>query len=191
MTSNELTTTSEHSDSASVDAAVLSGSRTGNRAAQQQLYELCYPQVNRLVVRLNGLQDAPDVIQQVFLQLFEKIHQFEGCSKFTTWLHRLTVNESLQYLRKRKRWKFQPLSEEPMNRDEPDSHSDEHKELLEQALSRVEPELRTIFLLREVEKLSYRQIAEVVNIPEGTVGSRLNRVRRELQQHLEDLGWER
>jgi RNA polymerase sigma-70 factor (ECF subfamily) len=66
----------------------------------------------------------------------------------------------------------------------------EHKELLEKALARIDPELRAIFLLREVEELSYREIAEALNIPAGTVGSRLNRARHELQQHLKDLGWE-
>ena len=63
----------------------------------------------------------------------------------------------------------------------------ERKELLEQALARIDPELRSIFLLREVEKLSYHEIADAMQIPEGTVGSRLNRARRELRQRLSDL----
>ncbi|MCA9038484.1 MAG: sigma-70 family RNA polymerase sigma factor, partial [Planctomycetaceae bacterium] len=63
-------------------------------------------------------------------------------------------------------------------------------ELLEQALQQLDPELRSVFVLKEVESLSYREIAQVMDIPEGTVGSRLNRARRELQQHLADLGWE-
>ena len=54
----------------------------------------------------------------------------------------------------------------------------------------MEPELKAIFILKELEKLSYRDIAASVGIPEGTVGSRLNRARRELQKHLADLGWE-
>ena len=64
------------------------------------------------------------------------------------------------------------------------------KELLEQGLGRLEPELRSAFLLREVEGLTYSEIAEALEIPEGTVGSRLNRARRELKQHLIELGWE-
>jgi RNA polymerase sigma-70 factor (ECF subfamily) len=76
-----------------------------------------------------------------------------------------------------------------MSRHAPEER-DEHKELLEQALARIEPDLRSIFVLREVEELSYREIAEAIEIPEGTVGSRLNRARRELQQHLAELGWE-
>ena len=77
-----------------------------------------------------------------------------------------------------------------MSQHKPEFERIEHKELLEAALSRVEPELLSIFVLREVQGLSYREIAEVMEIPEGTVGSRLNRARRELQQQLADLGWE-
>tara|TARA_R110002124_G_scaffold99498_1_gene245563 strand:+ start:1615 stop:2046 length:432 start_codon:yes stop_codon:yes gene_type:complete len=142
------------------------------------------------MIRTVGLQDAADVTQQVFLQLFRKIDQFAAQSKFQTWLYRLAINEGLQHLRKGRRWNFQNLSHEPMSQHKPEFERNEHKELLDEALSRVEPELLSIFVLREVEDLSYREIAEVIKIPEGTVGSRLNRARRELQQHLVDLGWE-
>jgi RNA polymerase sigma-70 factor (ECF subfamily) len=63
----------------------------------------------------------------------------------------------------------------------------EDKEVLECALQRIEPELRSIFLLREIERLSYQEIAQALNVPEGTVGSRLNRARRQLQRHLGEL----
>jgi RNA polymerase sigma-70 factor (ECF subfamily) len=68
--------------------------------------------------------------------------------------------------------------------------SREAKELLEVALSRLDPELRAVFLLSEAERLSYREIADAIEIPEGTVGSRLNRARRELRSILTNLGWE-
>ena len=71
-----------------------------------------------------------------------------------------------------------------------DDVGDERKEILRIALSRIQPQLRAVFVLREVDGLSYREIADAVDIPEGTVGSRLNRARRELQQHLAALGWE-
>lgn len=63
-------------------------------------------------------------------------------------------------------------------------------ELLDVAMRRIDEELRTIFQLKEVDGLAYREIAQIVGIPEGTVGSRLNRARRELRNHLIDLGWE-
>ena len=175
---------------AGIDAAVLAGCRSSERGAQQRLYELCHRQVYRLMVRMVGLQDAADVTQQVFLQVFHKIAQFSGHSKFETWLYRLATNEALQHLRRGQRWKFQALSHDPMSHHHPKEERNEQRELLDQALANVEPELRAIFVLREVEGLSYREIAQVIEIPEGTVGSRLNRARRELQQQLTDLGWE-
>ena len=66
----------------------------------------------------------------------------------------------------------------------------DHKELMEHALARLEPELRSLFLLREVEKLSYAEIAAALQIPEGTVASRLSRARQLLKQYLIELGWE-
>jgi RNA polymerase sigma-70 factor (ECF subfamily) len=166
------------------------GCQRGERAAQRQIYELCRQNVFRLAARIVGVQDAADVVQQAFLQAFRRIEQFAGRSRFETWLFRLTVNEALQHLRRNKRWPAGDLPYEPMDESPGYDRQAEQKELLEQALARIDPELRAIFLLREVEELSYREIAAALNIPEGTVGSRLNRARHELQQQLKDLGWE-
>jgi len=188
MASNDRSARNDLPDPQAIDNAVLTGCRSRDRGAQQSLYELCHGDVYRLMVRMVGLQNAADVTQQVFLQMFRKIDQFEGRAKFKTWLHRLAVNEALQHLRKDQRWKFQPLLHDPTGPHKKGNRN-EDKEILDQALSRVEPELRSIFVLREVEGMSYREIAEAMDIPEGTVGSRLNRARRELQQHLAELGW--
>ena len=170
-------------------AVVVAACQGGDRTAHRQLYDSCHQNVFRLAVRMVGLQDAADVTQQVFLQAFRSIGQFNGRSRFETWLYRLAVNESLQHLRRNRRWQYHALDWEPM--DETHHGEDaERKELLEQALARIDPELRSIFLLRDVEGLSYRDIAEALQIPEGTVGSRLNRARRELQHHLSELGFE-
>ena len=170
-------------------AAVVSACQNGDRAAQRQLYHACHERVFRLSVRMVGLQDAADVTQQVFLQVFRSIGQFNGRSRFGTWLYRLSVNESLQHLRRTQRWRCYQLDWEQMDESR-HRENVEDKELLELAFARIEPALRSIFLLREVEGLSYQDIAEALQIPEGTVGSRLNRARRELQRHLSDLGVE-
>ena len=142
------------------------------------------------MVRIVGEQDAADVAQQAFLQMFRKLDQFNGQARFETWLYRLAVNESLQHLRRRRRWTAQPIEKEPVDRGHDDEARSEERELLEMALGQLDPELKSIFLLREIEELSYREIAQVLDVPEGTVGSRLNRARRELQRHLTNLGWE-
>ncbi len=171
-------------------AEIVAACQQGDPAAQRRLYDASHQNVYRLVVRMVGVQDAADVTQQVFLQAFRKIGQFSGRSQFGTWVYRVAVNESLQYLRKSKRSRMQSLEQEPTDRS-PDGHKKiENQELLEQALAQLEPGLRSTFLLREVEGLSYGDIARAIEIPEGTVGSRLNRARRELKQHLVELGWE-
>ena len=111
-----------------------------------------------------GVQDAADVTQQVFLQAFRLIGQFGGRSRFETWLYRLAVNESLQHLRRNRRWRHRSLDWEPMDEAQ---HADDadRKEQLERALAQIDPELRSIFLLREVEGLSYREIAEALQVP--------------------------
>ena len=163
--------------------------REGDPDAQRQLYEACLPSVHRLVVRMVGVQDSQDVTQQAFLRAFSRLDQFNGNAKFETWLYRLTVNESLQHLRKRRRWNAPSLDFEPVDETPSHDRATDQKEILEGALNQLDPQLCSIFLLRESEGLSYHEIAQALEIPEGTVGSRLNRARRELQQHLIALGW--
>ena len=180
-----LAWTDEHDATEIVEAC-----QRGDPVAQRRLYEVSHQNVYRLIVRMVGLQDAADVTQQVFLQTFRKIGQFSGQSQIGTWIYRVAVNEALQYLRRSKRSRERMLEQEPTDRS-PDSYQNvDDKELLEHALGLLDPELRSAFLLREVEGLSYSEIAETLEIPEGTVGSRLNRARRELKQHLIELGWE-
>jgi RNA polymerase sigma-70 factor (ECF subfamily) len=136
-----------------------------------------------------GINDAADVLQQVFLQTFRTIDQFHYQSRFGTWLYRLTVNECLQFLRTSRRAKVISLDHEPMDEAPNHARKMEQREVIERAVARLEPELRAIFLLREVEELSYAEIAASLRIPEGTVGSRLNRARRQLKNLLEEMGW--
>jgi RNA polymerase sigma-70 factor (ECF subfamily) len=171
-------------------AQIVEACQRGDNAAQRRLYEISHRNVYRLMVRMVGPQDSADVTQQVFLQAFRKIGQFSGRSQFGTWIYRIAVNEALQHLRRSKRTRERALEHEPMDRSYDRHENVDDKELLERALVMLEPDLRSAFLLREVEGLSYGELADALQIPEGTVGSRLNRARRELRQHLIDLGWE-
>ncbi len=168
-----------------VDACVA-----GDRSAMQQLYEQCSDHVYGLMVRIVGRQDADDLTQHVFLTMFRKLEQFNGQSKLDTWLYRLATNEALQHLRRSKRRSTSPLVTEPATDDPDRICASEEAELLESALARLEPELRAVLLLKEQQGMSYHEIAETVGIPEGTVGSRLNRARKELRQELTNVGWE-
>lgn len=163
---------------------------SGDRDAQRQIYETYGERVYRTVQRIVGESDAADVMQNSFVHLFGKLPSFRNESAFSTWLYRLVVNEALQHLRKRGRrtMKTQPLPQDVASK--PASLVSEDVEIVSKAMERIEPDLRLIFELKEIDELSYAQIAEIVGIPEGTVGSRLNRARRELREQLLKLGWD-
>ncbi|MDC0936960.1 sigma-70 family RNA polymerase sigma factor [Pirellulales bacterium] len=174
----------EHSESKLVAAC-----QQGDRCAQQQLFDDTHARIYRLMVRMVGQQDAEDVTQQVYLQVFRKIDQFSGRSKLSTWTYRLAVNEALQHLRRRKRNTTHSLAYEPVDRAARHESKSELADALEAAMADLDPELRTAFVLREMDELPYNAIADVLDIPEGTVCSRLNRARRELQKRLSQDGW--
>ena len=169
--------------------AIVAGCQRGDRDAQRQLYEFHHQQVYRLSVRMVGRQEADDVTQQVFLQVLRKIGQFSGQSRLETWLYRVAVNECLQHLRRNGRHRVNPLLHDPTDRSASSTQQSEDVELLERSMQRLDPDLRTIFVLREVEQMSYHEIASTLDISEGTVASRLNRARRLLRQYLVELGW--
>lgn len=170
-------------------AQVVIGCRNGEPQAQRDLVLRTQDRMYRLLVRLVGVQDAEDVAQQVYLQVFRQLHRFKGDSSFGTWLYRVTVNEAMQYLRRKSRRKWTALNWEPQESNSDRCRQCETRELLDRALAEIEPELRTIFVLREVEGLSYEAIGAAVGIPMGTVASRLSRARHDLQERLRSLGW--
>lgn len=171
-------------------AAVVAGCKAGDRLAQKELYDEFREKIFRLALRMVGPQDAPDVLQQVFLQTYRNIRQYSGRASFSTWLYRLAINECLQFRRRERRPGRESVASEPIDRSPSHEMHAQRQELLEQALQRLDPELRAIFLLREVDGLPYSEIATALKIPQGTVGSRLNRARQQLREHLVQLGWE-
>jgi RNA polymerase sigma-70 factor (ECF subfamily) len=162
----------------------LAGCQQQEPDAQRDLVLQTQDLVYRTVLRLVGAQDADDVCQQVYLQVFRGICRFRGSSSFTTWLYRVSVNEALQHMRRRRTHRLSP-DEKPDRRRQAEA-----RELLDRALAGIEPELRAIFVLREVEGLFYDEIASALGIPTGTVASRLSRARDELQKRLRMLGWD-
>tara|TARA_R110002073_G_scaffold149534_11_gene303309 strand:+ start:10138 stop:10722 length:585 start_codon:yes stop_codon:yes gene_type:complete len=161
----------------------------GDQEAMGRLYERCSGRVYALMVRVVGRQDADDAMQLAFMQIFRKLDRFSGGSSLETWIYRVATNEALQFLRRRKRDNVVTLSLEPESKVSQSGLRLEDAEMLEAGLAKLEPELRAVLTLKEVQELSYAEIAEIMNIPEGTVGSRLNRARRELKDELERLGW--
>lgn len=173
-----------------VSVEIIADCQRGDREAQERLVEVCQRTVFQLVVHMVGAADAADVSQQVFLRVFLNIAQFSGRSRFETWLYRITINECLQHVRRESRHKNEPLIHDPHATSASHTAQVEHRDLMQEALDRLEPELRAIFVLREFQGLSYREIAASVGLSEGTAASRLSRTRRKLKQLLIELGWD-
>jgi RNA polymerase sigma-70 factor (ECF subfamily) len=152
------------------------------------VYGICY--------RFTGVdQEAQDLTQEVFLRVFRSLKSFRaGEGSFTVWLARLARNLLIDHYRRTKLDRATDSIEEqlPMLEEKTSmsSRTDglvagrEASELLQGALQKLSPELRETVILRDLEELEYREIAQVLNVPEGTVKSRLNRGRAELARVL-------
>jgi len=165
----------------------------GSREHQKRIYELLASRVYRVIRKIVGINNADDVMQDFVIQLFAKLGQFRFESSLETWAHRMAVNQSLQYLRKssredqrvRKVAYSTDMSEEPKKQRQTDD-----AEVLQLAMEQISGEQRAILHMKEIEGLGYEDIAGVLGIPEGTVGSRLNKARKDLRTSLIHLGWE-
>jgi len=142
--------------------------------------------VYRVCLRLLGrAPDAEDATQEVFLKLIEGASPFAGRARFSTWLYRVSVNHCLHRLEKERLRAAAGLGEELELADPGASPFDElargeARSGLEDLLARLTGEHRAVLVLREIEELSYRDIAAVLELPVGTVMSRLARARGEL-----------
>ena len=155
------------------------------RESQRQIYVEYCERVYRLMFHMVGSSYADDLTQQVFLRVFQNLDKFHGRSSFSTWLYRVASNEALQFLRRNHRELQLPSPCECADKRSSAADQVDNHELLEYALSRLDPQLRAVFLLREIEGLLYYDIAMALDIAEGTVASRLNRARRCLRELIE------
>lgn len=181
-----------------VDPGLLARAKTGDEAAFGQLMRSHHDAVFRLIYSIvRNEHDSRDISQEVWLTVWRQLPRFRGDSRFSTWVHPIAVRRSLDHLRRRRRWysRFLPLSQ-PAEPDGPtpeppagvdvrqDAERDERLERFRRALDALPPKLRAVLALREVEGLSYDEIAAAARIPTGTVMSRLHHARRLLAQKL-------
>ena len=178
------------------DKHILARARRGELDAFEELVRQYEKRVYAVALRSSGSpEDAADITQEVFLRAWRSIESFRGDSGFSTWLFRITMNLCVDQARhKNAQPQTQPLvvGEEDAERPIPDTAPtpEEHLENSElgrelaAALDEVSEEHRRIVLLRDVSGLSYTEIAEVLEISEGTVKSRLSRARIALRTIL-------
>ena len=197
MTSNKYPLPSnEQSDNQTIAelSEWIRGASRGDQESQKKIYQRIAAQIFRIVRRIVGQDHVDDVVQDFFVTLFAKISQFRFESSFETWVHRMAVNQSLQHLRKASREQERIRqyagdgAVQSMPKDENSSRED--AEVLELAMNHLSGDQRALLHMKEVEGFGYQQIAEVLGVPEGTVGSRLNKARSELRTALTQLGWE-
>lgn len=144
-------------------------------------------------------EEAEDVVQEAFVQAYLKLASFQHNSAFYTWLYRIAFNVAISRRRRRKgetslEQHREAAGVEPMDDGEaPDERvlREERAELLSCALQRLNEEHRAILVLREMEGCCYETISEILDLPLGTVRSRLHRARLELRAELKDALLER
>lgn len=173
------------------DLALAIAAGKGDIAAFEKLYERHNRRVYSLCLRMTqNSAEAEDLAQEAFIQLFRKIGSFRGDSAFTTWLHRLTVNQCLMHFRKRS-VKLERTTEEgetPVQvvsgTENPNAMPVMDRIALDNALTQLPPGYRTVFLLHDVEGHEHEEIAKMLGVAVGTSKSQLHKARMKLRKIL-------
>ncbi len=174
------------------DASLVARAASGDRAAFRELYEKHRMAVARLVFRmLGGRGDVDDVVQEVFVQVHRSLKDFRGQSKFSTWLHRVTVNVVLMHrraARSRPAFADEAVGDIAQHQGGPDEDAERRERMraFGRLLDRLADKKRIVFILHELEGISPEEIGRIVGAPVLTVRTRLFYARRELEAMLVD-----
>jgi RNA polymerase sigma-70 factor (ECF subfamily) len=173
-----------------LDVTLVKRCQAGDESAAAQIFEnyknLVY-QTAFLI--LDSRDDAEDVLQEVFIQAYRSLGKYDQAKgALSTWLHRITVNRCLNW---RRRWKFFGVSLDETSENAlqaPVISADQRAEIeaLRQSVRKLSLKLRTVLILRYYWDLSYAELSEILDLPLGTVKSRLNQALHILQMNLKD-----
>lgn len=160
----------------------------GDAAALEKLLGIHYDMVRAVCHRIViNPDDADDATQMALIAIARSIGSFQRRSSFSTWVYRLATNAALDELRRTKR---RPVPVHDTDLDSPvndDTNRTDTRMAIEEALSRLSPEFRVVMVLRHVADLDYTEIAAIVDVPIGTVRSRLARARAQLAETMGNL----
>ncbi len=159
------------------------------RRYQDRLYNTVYRMVD-------NAEDAYDVVQEAFFNAYQSLESFKGDSLFFTWLYRIAVNTAISLKRKQRvvlsidagrngEQGIEPLDPSEMSRPGHALEQAEQERRVQQALSRLSPEHRAVLVMKDMEGQKYETMAEILQVPIGTIRSRLHRARLELRELLE------
>jgi len=177
------------------DIDLLHRVKNGDQYAYTVIVERYRKQVAKTVFGMLGnTAEADDVGQDVFIRFYHSIDGFRGESSLGTYLTRIAINLSLNELKRRKRKAFFFFQKEDGSHMEIDVEDEtrmdeehDNNELVEKALSELEPKFRTVVILRLIQGYSTRETAEMLDLPQGTVLSRLARAQDKLKEVIKDL----
>jgi RNA polymerase sigma-70 factor (ECF subfamily) len=173
------------------DAALIAAAQGGDQFALDQLLRRHYDRIHAVCRRIAGSsRDADDACQDALIKIVRSLPRFDGRSSFSTWAYRIATNASLDELRRRQRRPALHVVGEDDRPETADPRADQYTEafpdrlLLDVALDRLPEELRVAVVLRDVADFDYAEIAETLDIPIGTVKSRISRGRAALAEQL-------
>lgn len=179
------------------DRELVQRAKQGSLEAFNELVVRHQEKIFNAVYRFcSNWDDACDITQRAFINAFRKISEFKGDSAFTTWMYRIAFNQSVSFRRESGRQKAVSLYtkddemvREPAYEENPGERmeSDDSRRKVQQALGLLEEEDRQIIILKDLQNYSYDEIAAVLDIPKGTVRSRLHRARLELRAKLKSF----
>lgn len=181
------------------DETLIARALHGELGAFEELVARYRDVVFRVAARIVGRDDAADVSQDAFLRAFHRLERFRGTAPFVSWLLQITHNVALDSLARSRRHAAAPLAEQdaPPDRDprrQPAAELErrERQDRLELKLRLLRSDYRSLLVLRDLEELPYGEIAQVLNMPLGSVKGRLHRARAELIELLRnnEYDWE-
>lgn len=179
------------------DLRLINACLEGDSAAFGILVQRYQARLYNTVYRLTeNAEDAQDVVQEAFLHAYQSLGSFKGDSLFFTWLYRIAVNTAISLKRKRRvilsidgarngDEGFEPVDVSEQTRPGHSVERQEQEQKVRQALARMSPEHRAVLVMKDMEGQKYEDMAEVLQVPIGTIRSRLHRARLELRELLE------
>ena len=165
------------------DNRLVNSCLSGNEKAYEALIDKYQNNIFNNVYRMiQRFDDAEEITQIVFIKAFNNLEKFKSKYKFFSWIYKIAVNETLNYLNQQKR--FEELPEELVNNTTPHQEYEiyELQNRIQNALMELDPQYRLLILLKHFENFSYREIADIISVPEKTVKSRLFSARQYLKE---------
>jgi len=182
------------------DQRLIADCLGGNTAAFGELVRRYQDRLFSTIYRLvESAEDAQDVAQEAFLNAYQSLDSFKGDSLFFTWLYRIAVNTAISHRRKRRVLAridlgrgddglADPADPSEVNRPGHAIEQVEQEQKIHQALARLSPEHRAVLVMKDLEGQKYEEMADALEVPIGTIRSRLHRARLELRELLEQQG---